>query len=137
MRAIETNVLVDDGAIVVLGGLVQDNVTSNVEKVPVLGDIPVLGHLFRFETRKQQKTNLMVFLRPFVVRDDTTARSLVIDRYDQMRNLEESTRQSPHPVLPDLQPPVMPPLPPQSGPGAAPGAAAEPGPATPPAPPIQ
>lgn len=134
MRAIETNVLVDDGAIVVLGGLVQDNVTSNVEKVPVLGDIPVLGHLFRFETRKQQKTNLMVFLRPFVVRDDTAARSLVIDRYDQMRNLEEGTRQGPHPVLPDLQPPVMPPLPPESKPGAAPDAAAEPSPASPPAP---
>ena len=71
MRAIETNVLVDDGSIVVLGGLVQDSVASNVEKVPLLGDIPVIGHLFRFETRRQQKTNLMVFLRPFVVRDET------------------------------------------------------------------
>jgi general secretion pathway protein D len=126
MRAIETNVLVDDGSIVVLGGLVQDSVTSSVEKVPVLGDIPLLGHLFRYETRKQQKTNLMVFLRPFVVRDETAARSLVIDRYDQMRSLQESTKQDPHPVLPQFEPPVMPPLGPGTKPAANPGAAGNP-----------
>ena len=126
MRAIETNVLVDDGSIVVLGGLVQDSVTSSLEKVPVLGDIPLLGYLFRYETRKQQKTNLMVFLRPFVVRDETAARSLVIDRYDQMRILEESTKQSPHPVLPQFEPPVMPPLGPGTKPAANPGVAGDP-----------
>jgi general secretion pathway protein D len=134
MRAIETNVLVDDGSIVVLGGLVQDSVTTNVEKVPVLGDIPVLGHLFRFETRKQEKTNLMVFLRPFVVRDEAAARSLVIDRYDQMRILEESTRQTPHPALPSMQPPVMSPLDPQAKPAPGAGTAADPKPASPPTP---
>ena len=126
MRAIETNVLVDDGSIVVLGGLVQDSVTSNVEKVPLLGDIPLLGHLFRYETRKQQKTNLMVFLRPFIVREETAARSLVVDRYDQMRILEESTKQSPHPVLPQFEPPVMPPLGPETKPAAKPGTAVNP-----------
>ena len=109
MRAIETNVLVDDGAIVVLGGLVQDTVTSNQEKVPVLGDLPLVGQLFRFETRRQQKTNLMVFLRPFIVRDESDARGLVVDRYDNMRRLEEITVPPPHPVLPDMQPPVVPP----------------------------
>jgi general secretion pathway protein D len=123
--------LVDDGSIVVLGGLVQDSVTSNVEKVPLLGDIPFLGQLFRYETRRQQKTNLMVFLRPFVVRDETAGRSLVVDRYDQMRMLEESTRQSPHPVLPDMEPPVMPPLGPDTNPAANPGAAAKPPPFSP------
>jgi general secretion pathway protein D len=127
MRAIESNVLVDDGTIVVLGGLVQDSVVTNVEKVPLLGDIPVLGHLFRFESRRQQKTNLMVFLRPFVVRDEHAARSLVVDRYDQMRILEESTRQGRHPVLPDMEPPVVPPL----GPGTKPGAAVKPAPIPP------
>jgi general secretion pathway protein D len=131
MRAIETNVLVDDGSIVVLGGLVQDSVTSSVEKVPLLGDIPLLGHLFRFETRRQQKTNLMVFLRPFVVRDETAGRSLVVDRYDQMRILEQSTRQGPHPVLPDMEPPVMPPLGPDAKPAANPGAAVNPPPVSP------
>jgi general secretion pathway protein D len=110
MRAIETNVLVDNGSIVVLGGLIEDRVSTIVEKVPLLGDIPILGHLFRYETRRQEKTNLMVFLRPFVVRDEQTARALLVDRYDQMRNLEEGTRQSPHPVLPDMPNPRLPPL---------------------------
>jgi general secretion pathway protein D len=128
MRAIETNVLVDDGSIIVLGGLVQDSVTSNVEKVPLLGDIPILGHLFRYETRRQQKTNLMVFLRPFVVRDESAGRLLLIDRYDQMRVLEESMRQSPHPVLPEFEPPVMPPLGPEAKPAPIPGAAVNPPP---------
>jgi general secretion pathway protein D len=126
MRAIETNVLVDDGSIVVLGGLVQDSVTTTVEKVPVLGDIPLLGHLFRFETRKQEKTNLMVFLRPYVVRDESSARSLVVDRYDQMRMLEEATKQSPHPIIPEMETPVMPPLEPGKKPDAEPGAATSP-----------
>jgi general secretion pathway protein D len=115
MRAIESNVLVDHGSIVVLGGLVQDNVTTSIEKVPVLGDIPVLGQFFRYETRRQQKTNLMVFLRPFVVRDEATARSLVGDRYDQMRHFQEEAKQEPHPVLPQMQNPMLPPLPPGTG----------------------
>jgi len=135
MRAIETNVLVDDGSIVVLGGLVQDSVASNVEKVPLLGDIPIIGQLFRYETRRQQKTNLMVFLRPFVVRSEIAGRSLVVDRYDQMRILEESTRQPPHPVLPEMEPPVMPPLGPEMKPAANPGAAVKPPPFSPATPP--
>jgi general secretion pathway protein D len=109
MRAIETNVLVDDGAIVVLGGLVQDQVNSTQEKVPVLGDLPVVGGLFRYESRRQQKTNLMVFLRPFIVRDEDAARSLAIDRYDAMRKLEQQPVVPPSSVLPDMPPPVAPP----------------------------
>jgi general secretion pathway protein D len=135
MRAIETNVLVDDGSIVVLGGLVQDSVASSVEKVPLLGDIPLIGQLFRYETRRLQKTNLMVFLRPFVVRDENAGRSLVVDRYDQMRILEESTKQSPNLMLPDMEPPVMPPLGPEKDPAAKPGAAAIPPPFSPATPP--
>ena len=110
MRAIETNVLVDDGAIVVLGGLVQDSVTSGIDKVPLLGDLPIIGQLFRFESRRQQKTNLMVFLRPFVVRDETRARTLAVERYDQMRTVEEQTTPAPHWLLPELQAPLMAPL---------------------------
>lgn len=109
MRAIETNVLVDDGSIVVLGGLVQDSVSNTTEKVPVLGDIPLIGQLFRFETRRQQKTNLMVFLRPFIVRDDADARGRTVDRYDAMRRLEEVTTPAPSPVLPEIKAPVAPP----------------------------
>jgi general secretion pathway protein D len=69
----------------------------------------LIGQLFRFETRRQQKTNLMVFLRPYIVRDESDARSLAVDRYDNMRRLESITAPPPHPVLPDMQPPVAPP----------------------------
>jgi general secretion pathway protein D len=136
MRAIETNVLVDDGSIVVLGGLVQDSVASAVEKVPLLGDIPLIGQLFRYETRRQEKTNLMVFLRPYVVRDEAAGRSLVVDRYDQMRMLEESTKQKRNLMLPDMEPPIMPPLGPETKPAAKPDAAVSPS-QVPPASPTQ
>ncbi|TMH63467.1 MAG: hypothetical protein E6H57_17090, partial [Betaproteobacteria bacterium] len=71
--------------------------------------LPLIGQLFRFESRRQQKTNLMVFLRPFIVRDESQAQSLAVDRYDNMRRLEEVTVPPPHPVLPPMQPPVAPP----------------------------
>ena len=63
-RSIETNVLVEDGGIVVLGGLLQDEYSGNQEKVPLLGDIPLFGNLFKTESLSRKKTNLMVFLRP-------------------------------------------------------------------------
>lgn len=81
-RSLETNVLVDDGQIVVLGGLLQDSLSNGQDKVPLLGDVPGLGNLFRYETRKRSKTNLMVFLRPTVIRDASTVRGLTNDRYD-------------------------------------------------------
>jgi len=109
MRAIETNVLVDDGAIVVLGGLVEDSYSNTTDKVPLLGDLPIIGQLFRFETRKQTKTNLMVFLRPFIVREESQATGLAVDRYDYMRRLEQQSAPAPNPALPDMQPPVAPP----------------------------
>ena len=126
MRAIETNVLVDDGAIVVLGGLIQDNVSDTVDKVPVLGDLPVVGGLFRFQTRRQQKTNLMVFLRPYIVRDEGDARSLAVDRYDNMRRLEQVTSPPPSTVLPEMKPPVAPPMQPPAAPPEPPPPAATP-----------
>jgi general secretion pathway protein D len=84
-RSIESNVLVDDGSIVVLGGLLQDEYSGNQEKVPGLGDVPLFGNLFKSETRSRKKTNLMVFLRPVVVRDTQQSDSLSLDRYDLMR----------------------------------------------------
>jgi general secretion pathway protein D len=110
-RSLETNVLVDDGTIVVLGGLVSDQLDTSVQKVPLLGDIPVLGHLFRYETRRLQKTNLMLFLRPHLVRDDSAVRLLTTDRYDYVRKQQEATQSAPHFALPQLEGPVMPPLP--------------------------
>ena len=84
-RTIETNVLVEDGSVVVLGGLLQDDYGGTQEKVPGLGDVPLFGNLFKSEARKRKKTNLMVFLRPVVVRDASSTERMSIDRYEYMR----------------------------------------------------
>jgi general secretion pathway protein D len=94
-RSIESSVLVDDGAIVVLGGLLQDEYGGNQEKVPGLGDVPVFGNLFRTERRSRKKTNLMVFLRPVVIRDQAQSDELSLDRYEFMRSSQ--SRQQPEP----------------------------------------
>lgn len=115
-RSIESNVLVDDGAIVVLGGLLQDEYSGNVEKVPGLGDIPILGHLFKGETRSRKKTNLMVFLRPVVVRDAPSSESLSMDRYDLMRAVQKDAQPASSVVVPVNESAVLPPLRPAAPP---------------------
>ena len=107
-RSIESNVLVDDGAIVVLGGLLQDEYSGNQEKVPVLGDVPFFGNLFKSEARSRKKTNLMVFLRPVIVRDASSTESLSMDRYDQMRAAQQSAQPRPSKVVPINEAPVLP-----------------------------
>ena len=102
--------LVDDGAIVVLGGLLQDEYSGSREQVPLLGDVPVLGGLFRSEARSRKKTNLMVFLRPVVVRDAAQSGELSLDRYDLMRSKQEQAQPAASPVLPLQGAPVLPPL---------------------------
>jgi len=87
-RSLESNVVVDDGAVVVLGGLLQDTQASNQNRVPGLADIPFLGALFRSETKSRAKTNLMVFLRPVIVRDGASTEALSLQRYENMRRLE-------------------------------------------------
>jgi general secretion pathway protein D len=87
-RSLEQTVLVDNGQIVVLGGLIQDDQQRSIDKVPLLGDIPWLGSLFRYETRNHKRTNLMVFLRPVVLKDEKAAASLTADRYEYIRNLQ-------------------------------------------------
>ncbi|WP_017523545.1 type II secretion system secretin GspD [Pusillimonas noertemannii] len=84
-RALETSVLVDDGQIIVLGGLLEDTVDDSTSSVPLLGDIPILGNLFKYQSRSRQKTNLMVFLRPHIVRTAQDGASLTLDRYNYMR----------------------------------------------------
>lgn len=81
-RSIESMVLVDDGAIIALGGLVEDSYSSGEEKVPLLGDLPIAGSLFRYDTRKRAKTNLVVFLRPVILRERESYASLTQSRYD-------------------------------------------------------
>ena len=89
-RSIKTTVLVDNGEIVVLGGLLQNNLTENNQKVPWLGDIPLLGHLFKNSLDDVKKTNLMVFLRPTIVNDREGNRSTATARYDLMRTRQEA-----------------------------------------------
>jgi len=81
-RAIETTVTVDDGSIVAIGGLIQEAVSDGENKVPLLGDIPGLGWLFKYQQKQRKKTNLMVFLKPTILRDDAAARNVAGDRYD-------------------------------------------------------
>nr|WP_310733519.1 type II secretion system secretin GspD [Rubrivivax gelatinosus] len=110
-RSIESQVVVEDGQIIVLGGLVQDSYVEEKSKVPLLGDIPGLGALFRSESRTKKRTNLMVFLRPVVMRDaDSTAR-LSLDRYDQIRARQEGSQPTPNSILRIDEAPVLPPLP--------------------------
>lgn len=109
-RSIESNVLVQDGGIIVLGGLLQDEYAGNQEKVPGLGDVPLLGNLFKSETRSRRKTNLMVFLRPVVVRDAQQSDELSLDRYDLMRLKQESAQPRPSVAVPVNEAPVLPPV---------------------------
>ncbi len=109
-RSIDTNVLVDDGQIIVLGGLIEDTVNDTVEKVPGLGDIPILGYLFRYQSKRRGKTNLMVFLRPIVVRNDVQSVALASDRYDYIRGSQLAIQPEPNALMPRTDTPVLPPL---------------------------
>jgi len=111
-RAIESNVLVDDGQIIVLGGLIEERIEGNEDKVPGLGDVPVVGQLFRYDSRKRVKTNLLVFLRPVIVRDGSDAHGITADRYDYIRGLRGDSTLPSHWALPDLKPMPLPPMPP-------------------------
>ena len=109
-RVIETNILADDGQVLILGGLIQDDTNDGVEKVPGLGDIPLIGNLFKYQKRQRKKTNLMVFLRPVVVRNREQQMSLTADRYDYIRGTQEASRPESSIVMQDLGRPVLPTL---------------------------
>ena len=149
VRAIESNVLADNGQIVVLGGLISDDESENNEKTRGLGDIPIIGNLFKYRTRTRAKRNLMVFLRPVVVRSKEQNDSLSMDRYEFMRAAGTTAQPVDDtvllknlgaPVLPSLvngQPPVgsaMATMPPPAPATARPGAATGPGTSQPKAP---
>jgi general secretion pathway protein D len=107
-RSIESNVLVADGSIVVLGGLLSDEYSGGQEKIPVLGDVPLFGNLFKSEVRSRKKTNLMVFLRPVVVRDAAATDALSMDRYDLMRTAQQRSQPENSSALPVNQGPLLP-----------------------------
>ena len=92
-REINTTVTVDDGQIIALGGLIDENERRAIEKVPLLGDIPFLGNLFRSKSRDRTKTNLMVFIRPTIIRNAEDAAKLTGDRYQYVR-AEQARREA-------------------------------------------
>jgi general secretion pathway protein D len=98
-RQIESNVLVDDGGVIVLGGLLQDQYSGNEQKVPGLGDVPVIGNLFRTETRSRSKTNLMVFMRPVIMRDSLETDVISMDKYNLMRARQQVVQPAPSLLL--------------------------------------
>jgi general secretion pathway protein D len=109
-RSIETTVLINDGEAIVLGGLIQDDVQNGIDKVPGLGDIPLLGALFRSESRQRRKTNLMVFLRPAVVRSQEDMSGLTQNRYEYIRNIYGAYPAQKRWLMPDISPEKLPDL---------------------------
>ncbi|MBL8301850.1 MAG: type II secretion system protein GspD, partial [Ideonella sp.] len=114
-RSIESTVMVDDGQILLLGGLLEDRYTEHKSKVPLLGDLPSVGALFRSESRTKKRTNLMVFLRPIVMRDAQTTDRISVDRYDQIRAFQIDRQPAPNPMIRIDESPVLPPISEPSG----------------------
>ncbi|MBU2707011.1 type II secretion system secretin GspD [Zooshikella marina] len=103
-RTIDTNVLVEDKAILVLGGLIEDKVQDIQTKVPLLGDIPVIGHLFRNTRKEINKTNLMVFLKPTILRDKSSADTVTGSRYRFIRERQKELRNIFDEIYSDIAP---------------------------------
>jgi general secretion pathway protein D len=101
-REIQTTMTVDDGQIMAIGGLLDDNERRTLEKIPLLGDIPVLGELFRSRSRTRGKTNLMVFIRPTIMRTAEDARKLAEQRYGYIRNQQLNERPDREPTIDEL-----------------------------------
>jgi general secretion pathway protein D len=87
-RTVQNSILADDGQTIVLGGLIQDDINDSVRKVPVLGDVPVVKHLFRSTSKDRTKRNLLVFLRPTIIRDKAEADGMTSRKYDDIWNVE-------------------------------------------------
>jgi general secretion pathway protein D len=128
-RTITTNVLIDDGGIVVLGGLISHSDTKSDSKIPVLGSIPLLGNLFKTRAGEAQKKNLMIFIRPKILRDAYQAAVQTDSKYNYMldQQLKYNKGELDAPILPHTTKPLLPPAPPvpPPGTGAAPGSPEE------------
>jgi len=107
-RSIKTNVMVDDGQVVVLGGLIEEVINESVQKVPLLGDIPYLGAFFRSKTSDVRKTNLMVFIHPVILRNAETMNSYTNAKYNDLRVLQMEQNNEGVNMLPGKQQPVLP-----------------------------
>jgi general secretion pathway protein D len=108
-RALDSTVVVDDSQVIVLGGLIEDRLTDGSDKVPGLGDVPLAGQMFRYDARKREKTNLLVFLRPTVVRSFIDGREITSERYDYLLGEQMRLAPGPLPFWPDNTQPELPP----------------------------
>ncbi|MFT5717551.1 MAG: general secretion pathway protein D [Oleiphilaceae bacterium] len=93
-RQIKTNVLADNGETIILGGLISDNVVTSESKVPLLGDIPWLGRLFTSTSSRMSKQNLIVFLRPTILRDRAATRAVTVEKFDELWKLNLAIKKS-------------------------------------------
>lgn len=109
-RIIETTVIVDDGNIIVLGGLIEDTLRENDQRVPVLGSIPIVGNLFRTRSTDKVKTNLLVFIRPKILRDAASAAIATDEKYNYIRDLQLGSQGEGVPLMPSATRPVLPEL---------------------------
>ncbi|HDR9501863.1 type II secretion system secretin GspD [Burkholderia cepacia] len=109
-RSIQSTILADNGEVIVLGGLMQDAYQVSNSKVPLLGDIPWIGQLFRSESKQRKKTNLMVFLRPVIIGDRDTAQAVTANRYDYIQGVTGAYK-SDNNVIRDKDDPIVPPMP--------------------------
>ena len=136
-RAIESSVVVDDTQVAVLGGLIQDSFADGSDRVPVLGNLPFVGALFRYDTRSRQKVNLLIFLKPTVVRTDAQGKSITNERYDYIMKQQLDSRPEYRYFWNDQTAPVLPPIGETPGTiqGAIPSNVTQPGAPPPPIPP--
>ena len=107
-REIKTTVIVDDGGTIVLGGLIDEDVQESISKVPLLGDIPILGHLFKTTSTSKRKRNLMVFLRPKIVRDGVTMNEISHRKYNFIRAQQLKRQSEGVPLMPSVEGPLIP-----------------------------
>ncbi len=107
-RSVKTNVLARDGQVIVLGGLIEDRIRESEQKVPLLGDIPYLGALFRSKSSNVDKVNLMVFIHPTILRDRETADSYTAAKYNYLRATESQAFKEGIFMMPEVPPPVLP-----------------------------
>ncbi|HRD67544.1 MAG TPA: type II secretion system secretin GspD [Candidatus Competibacter sp.] len=106
-RAIKTKVLVEDGQILVLGGLIDDQLNESAQKVPLLGDVPLLGNLFRYRNTSKIKRNLMVFLHPVILREPVQGTLYTSGKYSYIREQQLAAREKGVYLLPDVQSPAL------------------------------
>ncbi|TMH49762.1 MAG: type II secretion system protein GspD [Betaproteobacteria bacterium] len=118
-RSLETKVVVDDGNTIVLGGLIQNTLSVTTQQIPLLGDIPILGALFRFKSEERKRTNLMIFLRPVIIRSVEDGYRVTQDRYEYLRGYTRGEGPEREDIYDRMEP--VPPVPPREPPARAPG----------------